>query len=239
MPSDESTFTVKLVQSSEPKGVEIEQVGPDDAPALFGFLIDSDYVVIAHRIGSKPVQRREKKQTPPNIVDLENWPGTVDQYEVDHFVFDREAFMASKSQKTNVLRTFQIYRNVSDWKMNVQENVKYLIFLKSIKQDDEMFSTLELDRDAMYYRPYIGSESIFPDPPDAMHGTNNLGRIELGSRYKVLIETIRVLAEALSPPSNEERIADLRKLTDSKNKILSENAKYAIRYLKELNHKTM
>jgi hypothetical protein len=64
-----------------------------------------------------------------------------------------------------------------------------------------------------------------------MHGSFNVGMIDLSTgKYPELIDAIRQFCEALASGDRAERIQYLRKLTRSDNKVLRENAEYAIEH---------
>ncbi len=212
-----------------PNGAEVREVNPSDAPTLFQYLMDSDYVAIALTRKATAIGQRVKSPTP----NMAEWMvGTVNHFHVEELLFAKEQFYSHTPSGVSTTRTFETFKKMTDWKETYKENTRYLLFLKEISKTDEIFVTLDLDKEKNYYRPYKGTKSIFPDTPDPMHGTNNVGRIDLSTdRYAELIEAIRQLCEALSPKDDDARVHKLEALTKSDNKVLSVNAKYAIEYL--------
>lgn len=229
-----NTFTVDLA-GSVPENIEkfrIVEVDAEPIPALFQYILESDYIVVAERTGRISVQNRVKKADPPNSLNFEDWPGSVDTYGIEELLFSKSTFAANEYLHTNTTRSFKTYWALSDPNGYVNDNIRYLFFLVEIPKSDDVFKTVELDREKSYYRSYIGDLSIFPGPHDLMHGGNRLGRINLSSgRYPNLVDDIRQMCRALSPGKKTERIRNLQELTKSKDRVLQANAEYAIRFL--------
>lgn len=204
------------------------QVNMTEPPALFQFVSESDFVIIASTNKATPVGKRVKK---PEL-DMADWvAGSVVEFQAEEILFSKKLFESGFPSTMNTTNQFEIFKRLGDLKESYKENTRYLVFLKSISNDDQIFVDLDLDKDKRYFRPYTGTQSIFPERADPMHGTFNLGIIDLSTgKYPDLVDVIRQFCEALSPGDRTERIQNLRKLTKSDNKVLRENAEYAIEH---------
>ncbi len=230
---DES-FTISLPQNSQ-----VVEVTDKDVPPIFSFLLESDLVVIATAgkltaIGLKV--KRVPLEPSDRIVDMSDWmKGTVNSFQIEELLFAKDTFLSFELLSSKTLRTFETFRHFEDRKYGFLEYHRYLLFLKEIPKDDEIFAKLELDSTKTFYRAYEGATTIFPGPRDPIHGTYNVGLIDLSTgKHSELVDTIKQLCEALSPASNKERIANLKRLIRSSNEDLRKNAVYAIGYLEEL-----
>lgn len=227
----------KTIRVDLPKDVQITEMNPNEPPVLFQYLLESNFVVIAFTNKSTAVGKRVKNPVP----DMADWMvGTVNQFQIEELLFSRELFFSNDPLSMDTTRTFETFKKTGNWRETYKEDTRYLLFLKEIPKGDEIFATLELDKNKHYYRPYIGRQSIFPDPPDPMHGTYNVGRLDLSTgKYSRLIDSIKQLCEALSSGDNRERISNLQELAKSKDKVLRENAEYAIRFLSSKKEKSL
>ncbi len=213
-----------------PDGVEINEVNSDRPPPLFKSLMESEYVVIATTRKLTPVGKRTKRKE----FDMADWlVGIVNHFQVEELLFSQEAFIAGEPVSTNTMGTFETFRKLENSKDVYQEGNRYLLFLKQIPEGDEIFSTLELDRGKKYYRPYTSAQTIVLGDPDVMNGINNISKIDLSTgRFPELVDAIQQLSRALNSGSNQTRIANLKELTRSDNKIVRENAEYAIKTIR-------
>jgi hypothetical protein len=218
--SHENTSTVEL-----PERAHIKQVNMTEPPALFQFVFESDFVVIGSTNKAIPIGKRVKK---PEL-DLADWAaGSVVELQAEEILFSNELFGSGVPSTMNTTNQFEIF-DINNWKVIYKENTRYLLFLKAIPNDDQIFVDLDLDKTKRYFRPFTGPQSIFPERADPMHGTFNLGIIDLSTgKYPDLIDAIRQFCDALSPGDRTERIQNLRKLTKSDNNVLRENAEYPI-----------
>lgn len=206
-----------------------------DAPAIFRFLTESDYVVIGHRNGGTPVRKRGASVSASNRIAFEDWPGTVDRFRVKDVVFSGMSFRNGEPLSSNSLDEAHIYREISDWRATLPENEDYLLFLERVSDDDSLFSLLVLDSKKTYFRVYSGAESIFSGPSDSFHGKRREGRIDIrNANNAALVDRIRRLSSALIATGHRDRIDRLRQLLDSEDSVLRENAHYAIEYLSKL-----
>lgn len=234
---DES-YTISLPQNSQ-----VVKVTDKDVPPIFSFLLESDLAVIAtagkvSAIGLKV--KRIPLETSNRIVDMSDWmKGSVNSFQIEQLLFDKDAFLASEPLSSSTVRTFETFKHFEDRKYGFLEYHRYLLFLKRISMEDEIFRKLDLDSSKTYYRVYEGETTLFPVSGPLGHGTYNVGMIDLNTgKHSALVDTIKQLSEALSPASDEERIANLKRLTRSSNEDLRKNAEYAIEYLEELDRVT-
>jgi hypothetical protein len=213
-----------------PKGAKLVEIKKDKAPPLMEFLLESDYVVIA------TVDRGTiigKRGTDPLHSDAsERMVGYVEPLRIESIVFSKRTFedgVALFSVKYPALELYSKIGNVDDV---VLKGTRYLLFLKAIPKDEEIFTTLELDKDKTYYRTFVGNQSLFPHSGISMEGPSKRGKINLstGGDSK-LAESIRRFCEALSSGDNDTRIRNLRKLANSNDQTLRENAEFAAKYL--------
>lgn len=213
--------------SDIPGKATIEPVNTTELPAIFQFVSESDFVAIASTKRSIPIGKRVKKTE----LDLGDWvAGSVVEFQAEEVLFSKKLFESGIPLTMNSTKQFEILKRL-DFKESYKENTRYLLFLKAIPIDDHMFVELALDKTKLYFRPYTGTQSIFPDRADPMHGSFNLGIIDLNTgKYPELVDAIRQFCKALSPGEKTERIQNLRKLTESDNKVLRENAEYAVKY---------
>lgn len=221
----EGSFGVPLPENSQ-----IVMISGKDSPPIFSFLLESDFVAIALSDKSGPVGLKVKR-VPFNSAD---WmKGSLNSFQIEELLFDKERFLASEPLSSSMRRTFETFR-VRDLKVVFLKHHRYLLFLKEIPKEEEIFAKLDLDPSKTYYRAYEGTTTIFPVSGPRDHGTYNVGYIDLGTgKHSKVVEAIRQLGEALSPGLKKERIANLQRLTTSDNEILRENAEYAIGYLQK------
>ena len=222
---------VNLTESLAP-GARFVEVNNDEPPPIFQFLVESDLVVVASVGEIRAVPSREKKSIDSKEFNINEWmAGSIYPLLVETTLFSKHALEHNLTPvPVGTIETIKYGRTFDQ--SGLQKGIRYLLFLKQIPRNDGIFEKLELENEKIFYRLFNGTRSIFQDAPDPMHGTNNVGRIDLSTgRYAELIETIRQLCDALSPGDNDLRIHKLEELTKSDNKILSLNAKYAIEYL--------
>jgi hypothetical protein len=232
------TFSVNL-GPSVPTGFRLKEVVPDGPPALFQYLMDSDYVVIAEGGEPKVIGKRSKKPLLPNqAINLEDSVvGSVYVMQVEELLFSKEAFDNNQNLNAITTRFIEIFKEIR--KLNdpsYDAGTRYLLFLKKIPKSEEVFTTLELDITKDYFRPYSGKTSIFLEPPGLeghnIEGAYNKGIINLNNeKYSKLVRQITEVCKALSVVDNKERLRNAIRLAKSNDPVLRNNAEYAIDFL--------
>lgn len=220
--SDRDTFQVSI---PVPNGMQLVEVIPDTQPALFQFFMQSDYVVIASVTNKRPIGKRNKD--PNNIAEWQI--GSLDTFQVEELLYSNKDYDPDQQiRKTGSVDVFRL----RDLQSNIADNTRYLLFLKEIPSDEEIFRTLELDKGKTFFRTYVGNQSIFPGQPDRFHGKNNHGKIDLNAgQYPTLVQTIRQFAKVLSEPDPKARSEKFKELLTSKNETLRLNAEFALKSL--------
>jgi hypothetical protein len=205
-----------------PKALE----GKSAPPPLFQFVFESDLVVVGSTNGRTSVGKRVKK---PEL-DLGDYAAaSVDDFRAEEVLFSKELFDSGLPLSDIIVNRFSIFRGLSPWNVFLKKNTRYLLFIKRLPVDNQAFVDLELDKDKPYFQLYKGTQTIFPERGNTIHGTFNYGIIDLSKgQHPQLVEEIRQFSKALSPGDNTQRLENLRELTLSDNEVLRTNAKYAI-----------
>ncbi|MCC6451990.1 MAG: hypothetical protein IT171_03810 [Acidobacteria bacterium] len=202
---------------------------PSEAPAIYRYISDSDYVAIVTNKASKAIGLKVKRVP----LDLSDWmAGSVYEFQIDDRLFSKGLFQTGKLLGTNSIGSMEIFTTSRDYRESFAPGEESLLFLREIPADDPEFRGLDIDTTKKYYRVYRGAqgESIFPGPGDPMHGKSRVGRIDVSNaHWGVLIEQIKVLCKVLSSGNKETVLINLRNLADSTNdEVVRENALYAI-----------
>lgn len=232
-----SDFSVKIRTNSSPwNGMKIETVDEEenkfsDKPALFDYILNSDYVVVAQVVKTRPVGRIEKRETNANIVNLDDlFAGTLYLFSVETILCSISDKLTENSQ-SNIFRSFQRFVPVGTLDETYQEKKKYLIFLQQVPNEENLSRIFELEKDQTYFRPYEGRISIFSNP-GGFHSRSMKGIIDLSStKDQILIKRIETFCKALSSEDINLKIENLKNLSESSDEELRENATYAINWL--------
>lgn len=224
----DSSFSVNLGKSL-PHGAKFVEVKDGTPPPLMEFIMKSDYVVIASAGAVIPVGKRGVN--PLNSDASERMVRDLFPISVENVLFSKKAFednvLPVPVHKLEILTTTKYLDDLILLNGN-----RYLLFLTEIPKDDEMFNLLEIDREKTYHRRYAGTTTIFPVTGRSVHGYNKNGLIELSAgKYPEVVDNITRLCAALMTVNKESRLSNLKKLAKSGDKVLSENALYAIKYL--------
>ena len=230
--NSEESFTVNLGESL-PKGAKLVEISEDGPPALFQFLMESDYVVIGSGGDARVVGKRDKKPANSKDLDISEWMvGSVYPINVESILFSKKAFKNNTDPVP--IPTFETYTKSGTGDGVFMKGTRYLVFLKEIPKDEDIFSKLELDKNKTYYRTVLGNQSLFPSKTIDFHGPSKKGKINLSTgNYAKLAESIQRFCDALSTVDKKERFRKLQELAMSDDKMLQENAEYAIKSLSQ------
>ncbi len=228
-------FTASASFGQDGSGSKTAQpVAAASVPAIYKYILDSDYVVVVTNRASRPIGL-ETKCVPLNVSD---WMvGSVYEFQIDEMLYSRALFQAGKRLDTDSIRSLEIFTTSKGYRESFVPSEKSLLFLKEIPADNPEFDGLEIDKTTKYYRVYSGAqgESIFPGPGDPMHGKNPVGRINLANKEKEeLVEEIEALCSALSAGTRQQVLINLRNLADSTDdEVVKANALFAIQDLEK------
>lgn len=215
-----------------PKGSRLIEAENDKPPELSRFVFDSDYVVIASAGDVRSVRRRERKAANAKDFKIEDWmAGAVYPVNVESVLFSKKAFENNiEPVPVSMLETFKHGRAFDGG--DLLKGTRYVLFLKSIPKNDDIFAQLELDDRHAYYRTVIGADSSGVSELPSARSPGKRGEINLSSGGRTdLVENIQRFCEALSGGSKNDKIQNLERLARSDNPVLRENAEYAIKYL--------
>lgn len=215
------------------EGTMLRELRDDEPPALLEFILASDYVIIASAEEIKPVPKKERK--PLNSKDFDMWEwtfGTLYPLKVERVLFSKEAFEKGVDAGGVQISKLEILTKTGVFAESLLEGNRYLLFLKDIPKDDELFKTLELEKGMKFYRTIVGSKSIYPELPNSMHSVSNQGKIDLTTgKYSKLVSNIEAFCEAISTGDKNHRTQKLQRLAESKDESLKANAEFAIHHL--------
>lgn len=224
----EESFTIPI---SLPDGMILREVNDGERPALAEFVMESDYVAIVTRDDVKAIAKKDKKPVDSKEFDMSEWmAGTLYSLKVERVLFSKKAFLEGLDIGGAVISTLDVVTKTGGFDEHLSKSDRYLVFLQEVPKDDDLLRTLELDRSQRYYRTFVGSQSIFPERPDPMHGSNKRGRINLTEgKYAKLVRNIEVFSEALATGDENLRTQKLQRLTEVSDDSLRSNAEFALK----------
>ena len=197
-------------------------------PALFDYLSSSRNAVLAKVVKSEPVGLRQKKH--PGSFDLEDSvAGGLYTFEVEKEVC--RDLRSGPADRDPMIR-FQIFVPITVIDEPYKEGRRFILFLEEVNDVEFLIGKYELKKKT-YYRLYEGAKSLFHGLRDPFHAAPTKGLLNVESEnHQPLIRRIEQFCDALSSESVGGKIRDLKKLVDSDDEEMSENAAYAIRWLK-------
>lgn len=210
-----------------------------EAPVLFEYLSNSDFVTFAVPQKVEPVAKLHMKKRDAERVDRgeirvdlgETNAGLLYSFRVEKTLCSSDFFANGRGPTQNLSNDFQIVVRGVIMQEYYLAGRRYLIFLKRLQKDDDVYSFLNLKSDRTYYRAYDGKVSIFPSSPGSIEGPPTKGIIELPTKtHGKLVERIESLCSAMRPVKVAEKLKNLRALAKSPDVELRENAEYAIRW---------
>jgi hypothetical protein len=161
--------------------------------------------------------------------------GFIYSFRVEKMLCSKQLFSAENTSQTDSLQNFQIFVPIGTQGENYQQGQRYLIFLRQIPTEENLASIYELDKNKIYFRPFEGDKSIFPNETEGFHSPPKKGIIGMSdSKYQDLITNINLLCSTLNESDIKTRLIKLQKLTESTDEELRKNAIYAIGVLKDL-----
>lgn len=204
----------------------------DEPPRIFYYASMSDFTVVAVLDKREFVGKAEKRKK-SDLSDIV--AGWVYSFRVEKKLCSKQLFSAENTSQTDTLQNFQIFVPVGTQGENYQQGERYLIFLRQIPVEENLASIYELDKNKIYFRPFEGDKSIFPNETEGFHSPPKKGIIGMSdSKYQDLITNINLFCSTLNEPDIETRFIKLEKLTESTDEELRNNAIYAIEVLKDL-----
>lgn len=204
-----------------------------ESPVLFSYLVKSTYTVRAYATKSEHVGLVNKTKGDPNKVYVgENVAGFVYSFDVARLLCSKDSFGKGRQHNPDSIERFQIF--VPFGKFFYEDyriGREYLIFLERIPIAEKLWERYEVERKAKFFRAYEGNISIFTMDQGSIEGPPRRGIIDLtNNRHKKLVERVESVCQALRVRRVGKKLENLRRLADSPDEELRENAEYAIRW---------
>lgn len=201
----------------------------EDPPTLIGFILDSDYVVIGSVGDLRAVGKRDKKPADSKDLNMHDWMiGTIYPLAVEELLFSKSSFLDGSAPVP--VHTFEIFTITGNVDSALFKGDRYMLFLKGISNQEDIFKTLELDPEKHYYRIISGAHPLREYTGGFIDGFSTIGELDMIKDAKIT-GRIQTICEALSTRDTSIRRQRLEELSKSKDEVLRDNADYAIRYL--------
>ena len=208
----------------------IKEAGTE-VPRIFQFVFESDLVAVATVSDLSSVAKARRGDQ----LDLaEAVAGFVYTFQVEDLLYSRESFHEKRDVRMDTTRQFKTFTKVGNLGEMFQKMGRYLLFIREIPKDEKLASEYGVSSDAILFRPYEGSQSIFGRGNGEMHGASRKGIVDLSKpENQSLMRRIEKFCEALSSGNREFARKKLEILVGEPDKELSEAASYTIKFLTE------